>query len=288
MGRELQKKKNRSSLPKVRQKPRSKKVVVQGNAIIASQWNRAETLSQNYRRLGLAARLNGVTGGTERKIEKGKSVMEDVDEEGEEGNSLAIVGGAATAAALGRNNVMSIGSSDVVEEVRVERDERGRIVKVIRSGAAAAEAEEQERRKRKRNPLGDPLNDLDDDDDEEEEEEEEGQQQQREIGKGRMKNKKKQKTTTTTTTTADRGVIPELEKQASRMVAPPRVRKQSVREEEWIRALVDKHADDVRAMFWDRKLNPRQQSEGDIRWRVESWKKNRRRKVAWLVRSHTL
>jgi nucleolar protein 16 len=37
MGRELQKKKNRSSIPKVRRKPKSKKKVL-GNPIIAANW----------------------------------------------------------------------------------------------------------------------------------------------------------------------------------------------------------------------------------------------------------
>jgi hypothetical protein len=38
MGRELQKKKNRSSIAKVRQKPKSKKVNPLGNPIIAANW----------------------------------------------------------------------------------------------------------------------------------------------------------------------------------------------------------------------------------------------------------
>ncbi len=38
MGRELQKKKNRSSVNKVRQKPKSKKTQVRGNAVVAANW----------------------------------------------------------------------------------------------------------------------------------------------------------------------------------------------------------------------------------------------------------
>lgn len=38
MGRELQKKKNRSSIPKVKHKPKSKKLSVRGNTIVASNW----------------------------------------------------------------------------------------------------------------------------------------------------------------------------------------------------------------------------------------------------------
>jgi hypothetical protein len=38
MGRELQKKKKRSSIPKIKLKPKSKKVNPLGNAIIAANW----------------------------------------------------------------------------------------------------------------------------------------------------------------------------------------------------------------------------------------------------------
>lgn len=38
MGRELQKKKNRSSTSKVKHKPKSKKLNVRGNAIVAANW----------------------------------------------------------------------------------------------------------------------------------------------------------------------------------------------------------------------------------------------------------
>ena len=38
MGRVLQKKKNRSSIPKVKQKPKSKRVNPLGNPIIAANW----------------------------------------------------------------------------------------------------------------------------------------------------------------------------------------------------------------------------------------------------------
>ena len=38
MGRELQKKKNKSSISKVRHKPKSKKVPIKGNAVVARNW----------------------------------------------------------------------------------------------------------------------------------------------------------------------------------------------------------------------------------------------------------
>jgi nucleolar protein 16 len=53
-------------------------------------------------------------------------------------------------------------------------------------------------------------------------------------------------------------------------------RGQSEREEEWIARLVEKHADDYRAMFWDKQLNVMQQSEGDLKRRVKKWKQKQR------------
>ncbi|KAL8751673.1 MAG: hypothetical protein Q9199_006248 [Rusavskia elegans] len=67
MGRELQKKKNKSSLNKVKHKPKSKKLNLTANPIVAKNWNKKETLTQNYRRLGLISKLNPRAGGTEER-----------------------------------------------------------------------------------------------------------------------------------------------------------------------------------------------------------------------------
>ncbi|CAJ0644883.1 14635_t:CDS:2 [Entrophospora sp. SA101] len=40
-----------------------KKIVVHGDPIIASNWNKKETLRQNYKRIGLLTSLNRVAGG---------------------------------------------------------------------------------------------------------------------------------------------------------------------------------------------------------------------------------
>ncbi|KAF4450844.1 hypothetical protein F53441_6067 [Fusarium austroafricanum] len=130
MGRELQKKKARSGRQPVRQLNRSKKILnPRGNDAIAKNWNKKETLSQNYRRLGLVARLKAPTGGTEKKL-----------------------GGATTTRAYA-NDPFSIATIEnaIVSEARVERDADGKIIRIL--GEA------------KPNPLNDPLNDLDNDSD---------------------------------------------------------------------------------------------------------------------------
>ncbi len=70
-----------------------------------------------------------------------------------------------------------------------------------------------------------------------------------------------------------RGIIRQLEEQAKfEKKKPPR--KQSEREKEWIARSVDKWGKDFKGMSRDMDLNPMQQSEGDIRRRVERWEQS--------------
>ena len=122
-------------------------------------------------------------------------------------------------------------------EVRVERDpETGRILQVI------TETSE------KPNPLNDPLNDLSSSPEPEESE-------SKEWG----------------------GIVGDLEAQAlaeeKYLARTKRPRQQSQREEEWIERLVEKYEDDYKAMSRDMKLNPMQQSVGDLKRRVQKWSK---------------
>ncbi|KAK0100026.1 Nucleolar protein 16 [Cadophora gregata] len=124
MGRELQKKKKRSSIPKIKMKPKSKRVNPLGNPIIAANWNQDETLTQNYRRLGLTSRLNSATGGTE-KLRAGD------------------ISKSSTTSKLAISN--AIPKQFTPASARVERDPTtGKILRVIH--------EEDD------NPLNDPLN----------------------------------------------------------------------------------------------------------------------------------
>jgi len=127
-------------------------------------------------------------------------------------------------------------ASSKPEEVRVERDpETGRILRVLQA----------EDNKASRNPLNDPLNDSSD--------------EEMEVHE-----------------TGSSNIVAQLEAQAQKEAEieakNKRPRQQSSREEEWIAKLVEAHGDDFAAMVRDRKLNPMQQSQGDISRRIKRWK----------------
>lgn len=93
------------------------------------------------------------------------------------------------------------------------------------------------------NPLNDPLNAFDD-----------LEAERNNIAKGE-------------------GIVGQLEAEAERLgAAPKRVNKQSKFEAEWVERLVERWGDDVERMARDRRLNPWQQTEGDLRRRIRRWK----------------
>ncbi|KAK3327164.1 ribosome biogenesis protein Nop16 [Cercophora scortea] len=215
MGRELQKRKRRSSRATVKMPHRRKKALnPMGNDIIAQNWDRKATLSQNYSRFGLVSKLGATAGGPAQTS-------------------------ASSAPKANKKDPLAIKSADHgmlrIQEVRVERDAAGKIVRVIREA----------------NPLDDPLNALDDyaathamaDDGEE---------------WGGIEDNKRQRP----------AVICELERQAS-VPEEKHLRHQSERETEWLQRLIAKHGDDVAAMARDAKLNPMQQTKGDLARRLK-------------------
>ncbi|KHO00324.1 nucleolar protein 16 [Metarhizium album ARSEF 1941] len=132
MGRELQKKKRRSNRQPVKQSNKTKRILnPRGNNVIAKNWCRfppfldgARAITQNYRRLGLVARLKAPAGGVEKKL------------------SAATVG-------ISKDDpfaITSVGKA-IVSEAKVERDADGKIVRVLGTTRS--------------NPLNDPLNGLD-------------------------------------------------------------------------------------------------------------------------------
>ena len=64
----------------------------------------------------------------------------------------------------------------------------------------------------------------------------------------------------------------EAAEEASRLAQKKQPRKQSQREEEWIAKLVEKYGDDTAKMARDKKLNPMQQTAGDLKRRIKKWK----------------
>ncbi|KAK2004470.1 ribosome biogenesis protein Nop16 [Colletotrichum falcatum] len=222
MGSVLQKKKRRSGRQKVKMPNRPKKLLNPlGNDIIAKNWNKKETLTQNYRRLGLTARLKAPTGGVEKTLSQVESSVK-------------------AAGAKPRDPFAIVSAEEAVfEEARVERDADGKIVK-IHYGSD-----------RRSNPLNDPLNALDSD-------AEDGGEQEagEEGGWGGIDDESRPE------------VIRLLEKEAAQPTVK-KLRHMSQQEREWLERLVARHGDDVAAMARDRKLNPMQQTQGDIARRIK-------------------
>lgn len=185
--------------------------------------NKNETLSQNYRRLGLAVKLGKATGGVEKRPSSTTSTPAAQD-------PLAVT--------------PASGLRGAVSSVRVERDADGNIVRVLH----------------KKNPLNDPLNDLDSDDGSDGDDGD-GRVSAagREVGGGEDGEQREAR------------VVDLLEKQAN-VPTEKHVRHQSARETEWVERLVAKHGDDTAAMARDFKLNPMQQTEGDIKRRLRSYR----------------
>ncbi|KAI1260457.1 ribosome biogenesis protein Nop16 [Xylariaceae sp. FL1019] len=222
MGRELQKRKRRSSRPATRQpsSTRAKLTNPLGNNIVAKNWNKKETTTQNYRRLGLVNRLRAPTGGVEPISKRSKTSSSNTSTSTKPTDPFAL----------------TLVSGPLTSETRVERDASGKILRVISSSKPP-----------KANPLHDPLLHLDTDSDassSEEAEEWDGFEGERSE------------------------VVKQLETDANRPIEKkPRVA--SSREVEWLESLVAKHGNDVKAMSKDRKLNPMQQTEGDISRRLK-------------------
>ncbi|TVY20221.1 Nucleolar protein 16 [Lachnellula arida] len=197
MGRELQKKKKRSSIPKIKLKPKSKRVNPLGNPIIAANWWHRETTCW--------IRLQNLNHKQTRHLER-------------------------------------IPKTFAPTEAKVERDpDTGKIIRVIHAASRP-------------NPLNDPLNSESEDDSMcDDGEEFEG-----------FDSRRGERTETNP-------IVQQLEDMAAR--APEKTpRKQSEREREWIERLVGKYGEDYKRMARDMKLNPMQQTEADIRKRVEKWR----------------
>jgi nucleolar protein 16 len=178
-----------------------------------------ETLTQNYRRIGLTSRLKTPSGGIEKFVRN--------------------VGKAPKQTRLDPLGIKSIDRA-VVTSARVERNADGKIIKI--------HMPEDSGRPPRANPLNDPLRQFDSDSEDEDEEEWGGVEENEDD-----ENKPE--------------VLRMLEEEAAR----PELKKprhQSEQEAEWLEKLIKRHGENYEAMAWDRKLNPMQQTAGDLRRRV--------------------
>lgn len=239
MGRELQKRKNRSSRATVTMPRKPKKALnPTGSNIVAQNWNHKETARQNYARFGLVAKLGTTAGGTSSSISAKLR------------SKIAINNSSGGSAGVPASKVdsLDVRSGDrgllQVGEVKVERDATGRIVRVLRAA----------------NPLHDPLNAMDDDDDEDNDSDDDmadGDAAAEEWGGFEDDEDDEDRPS----------VVRELEREANRPVERP-VRHQSSGESAWLERLVARHGSDTAAMARDRKINPMQQTQADIAKRL--------------------
>lgn len=132
----------------------------------------------------------------------------------------------------------------------VRDPETGKILRVVYDSPPAGS------QKKNKKMLNDPLNELESDDDEWED------------GEGT-------RNIVTGGSRAVGGIVEQLEAAAMAGIKKTRPRMQSRREEEWIEALVRRWGKNYKGMMRDRRLNPMQQSEGDLRRRIERWKERR-------------
>ncbi|KAI9656624.1 MAG: Nucleolar protein 16 [Alyxoria varia] len=268
MGRELQKKKRRSGLPKIKQRPKSIKTVVK-DPIIAAHWDQNQTVTQNYQRLGLTRSLTAPRGGTQDPSFNAVSNL-DAMTPAERTNHQRLLNASNKSPAEVR-----------VEEVKVMRDpESGTLVRVSggeQNGDAKDDADgraskAESRRKTMADkgfkPLDDPLNDFD------ERKQVLGiKQQHAASGYIPAATGNTVQTPALRKNTPAQSDVPQLlAAEAEKLRRRPKKKvKLTDREAEWISRLVQKHGGDFKAMFWDRKRNVMQLSEGELRKRVDRW-----------------
>lgn len=204
--------------------------------------NKKETLSQNYRRLGLTAKLQHPTGG----IEKFKKNTEPI----QTGDGFRSDNGISGEGTIQKKTAATL----VPQEVSIERDpQTGAIIRILSPQDSDRKIQEGRDTSRVKSTeksaaldestFSEWVPDVSSDDD------------SATVGPKRITDT----------------VVSKLERQAGAVKAVSK-RKQSTRELEWLNRLEARYGEDYTRMARDMKLNPMQQSEGDIRRRFKRWK----------------
>ena len=193
-----------------RTKDKQRNINVYSNPIIAKNWDKSLTLQQNYKRLGLRAKLGHMAGGVEQKVETLTELRNKKKNKGSNNEPVTI------------DEIEHTDDPSKIPEgeARIIRDpETNEVLKVI-YGTMKVEDEE-------------------DNDDEK----------------------------------MDNSVIKQLEEYAEQHSKVKKERHLSDSESDWLKSLYEKYGDDYEKMKWDKKLNIYQQSAGDLKRRINKWKK---------------
>ncbi|RCK67534.1 Nucleolar protein 16 [Candida viswanathii] len=204
----------RSSVKKStrRTKDKQRDINICSNPIIAANWDKSLTLKQNYKRLGLRAKLGTSAGGDEQKVVS----LSEIQAKREKKNKNS-----KSAPSIDEIENLDDPSQIPEGEARLIRDpETNEVIKVI---------------------YGTMKVDGKDDD------EEEGAE--------------------------NPSVVQQLEEYAKQHSKVKKERHLSDRESEWLKSLYEKYGDDYDRMKWDKKLNVYQQTAGELKRKINKWKK---------------
>ncbi|KAI5948729.1 NOP16 [Candida theae] len=191
-----------------RNKDKQRNINVYSNPIIAKNWDKSLTLQQNYKRLGLRAKLGHMAGGVEKKVET-LTDLRNKKKNKDKGDAVTI------------DEIEHTDDPSKIPEgeARIIRDpETKEVIKVIYGTMKVVEEESDDEK-------------------------------------------------------VDNSVIKQLEEYAEQHSKVKKERHLSDRESDWLKSLYEKYGDDYEKMKWDKKLNIYQQSAGDLKRRINKWKK---------------
>lgn len=131
-GRDLHVNKRDLARKRAARKERQLRRALAANPVVAASWDPKKTMAQNYRQLGLRAKLNGVAGGQEREFVLGNEETREKDEK-TVNDPLFIANGGHLDAAAKKQKAQAPGAN----EARIERDAEGNVIRVVYGQAHA-------------------------------------------------------------------------------------------------------------------------------------------------------